>query len=62
MRFYSNGNWSVGPVGAFLLSLFYLALAPIWLVVGAYKIDVRFGHVALAVMVVLFAVAAMVGH
>jgi hypothetical protein len=46
MRFYSNGNWSVGPVGAILLAMLWLAMWPVWIVVGTYKIDARLGHVA----------------
>ena len=61
MRFYSDGRWSVGPVGALILGMLYLALWPVWVVRGAYRIDVRLGHVALGVVAVLLLVAAITG-
>lgn len=61
MRFYSDGRWSVGPVGAIILSMLWLAMWPVWIVVGAYRIDTRLGHVSVVVVAVLLVAAAIVG-
>lgn len=62
MRFYSDGRWSVGPVGAILLTMLWLLVWPVWVVRGAYRIDVRLGHVALGVVAVLLLVCGIAGH
>ncbi|MER6074182.1 hypothetical protein ABT187_36190 [Streptomyces sp. NPDC001817] len=61
MRFYSNGNWSVGPVGALILGMLWLLLWPIWVVRGAYRIDVRLGHVTLGVVAALLLIGGIAG-
>ena len=61
VRFYSNGRWSVGPVGAVVLTMLWLAAWPVWVVRGAYRIDVRLGHVAVGVVAVLLIAAAIAG-
>ena len=65
MRFYSNGNWSVGPIGALILGMLYLAFAPIWIAVGIYRIyktDVLLGHVAVGGAVVIVIIGAIMSH
>ena len=61
MRFRSNGNWSVGPVGAQILGMLCLLVFPVFATRGAYRIDVRPGHAALGVFTVLLIATLIVG-